>query len=732
MARTGYLITVYQDINPSSPTYNQTREERTKDETTCPTSAQANWIEDTRYCELTNNGMQTGYEIIVYRDVEPLSSTYNQTREERVLNTTDCEADDATPDWQNIGDPYCRQIVYMPGGLLANDGYMVQQQQDMNEYSPTADQIRDNATLDLEHCPAPSTEPIYNILSESCQTVTVEGVQKNTGKKEVVRIDTNVYSPTYNFGQPETVLIDDPINCPADINYVFSTTSQTTQDVSYNERIVIIDITSTADGDFVSYDYSTNANWVTGVTMEENKAEISISDNDGALRSGTVTFVQSGSGNTITITINQAAVPAPTYVFTSSSQTIQNIAYNANDLTLQVTSTKNGASTGYVPTTTAAWITNIVIGSNGITLSFAENTDDARNTTLTLTQNDSGNTLVFSINQAAAPNYVFMPNGSTTKNMNYDETTTTLSTVSTKDGQPIGMTHYKSAVWITGVTTSGSTATVTTAVNTGAARSSVVTLIQDESHKSINFTINQAAYPAVTYELYSQNGLNTMSVPIDGGNINLSAYISTKNGEYYGDLTFESSESWIQPTGVVNNPSGNIALIQASLESIADNKKETGRTTTIVIKQNNGGLTSNLLIEQRISQTYVNINFTLVNNGNTNVSFSTFHINLENGRSFSFSPGENNVAPGDSITYQASVSNYFINKKLSTTRPVQGSINSGQVVNPDYLSINTTSLVSGGNYTIYYAPASNSLLGSEQENTEEETEEEENNTETTD
>ena len=36
MARTGYLITVYQDINPSSPTYNYIREEKTKDEINCP------------------------------------------------------------------------------------------------------------------------------------------------------------------------------------------------------------------------------------------------------------------------------------------------------------------------------------------------------------------------------------------------------------------------------------------------------------------------------------------------------------------------------------------------------------------------------------------------------------------------------------------------------------------------------------------------------------------------
>ena len=119
MAKTGILVVIYQDVNPSSPTYNQTREERTQSEEFCPTSAEANWIEDTKYCELTENGMLTGYEITVYRDVEPLSSTYNQTREEKELNLEECEADETTPNWQNIGDPFCRQKVYLPGGTAA-------------------------------------------------------------------------------------------------------------------------------------------------------------------------------------------------------------------------------------------------------------------------------------------------------------------------------------------------------------------------------------------------------------------------------------------------------------------------------------------------------------------------------------------------------------------------------------------------------------------------------------
>ena len=217
MAKTGYLIVVYQDVNPSSPTYNTTREERTQSEEFCPTSAPANWIEYTRYCEMNEHGMNSGYEIIVYMDVEPLSSTYNETRESRVLNTEECMEDNSTPNWQNIGEPFCRQKIYMPSGLMGNDGYMVQQQQDMNEYSPTGGEIKEIATLDLENCPLPSDEPIWEIIHENCHIIQYNGELVFDGTKDITRVDTNPFSPSFNDNIPETINVQDPINCPTDV-----------------------------------------------------------------------------------------------------------------------------------------------------------------------------------------------------------------------------------------------------------------------------------------------------------------------------------------------------------------------------------------------------------------------------------------------------------------------------------------------------------------------------------
>lgn len=207
------------------------------------------------------------------------------------------------------------------------------------------------------------------------------------------------------------------------------------------------------------------------------------------------------------------------------------------------------------------------------------------------------------------------------------------------------------------------------------------------------------------YVLESQNMLNKLTVQIDEGTINLSGYISTLNNEFYDDLTFESEVPWIQPTGVVSrpNPDGNVALIQANVQSLSIGQENEGRRTTIVVKQN-GGLSANLEIEQILPQTLSQLTFILVNNSSSNISFSTIHVNLSNGRSFTFSPSQNNVGSGESFTYQTEVNVYFLNKELNHTTPLQGSINSGIVVNPIYLSINTTLLSQNGTYTITYSP----------------------------
>ena len=211
MSRTGYKIEVYMDANPYSPTYGQERTERILDTTECVTQQPANYVHVYTYCEMNPNGSYTGNCVKVYEDVEPLSPTYGNQMEEVYTDGVLCPPDSADADWQQI-DQYCEQIAYQPSGKLGNSGYMVTVYRDMGEYSPTYGQTRETREQDLVHCTPPSTEDVWVIISETCHLV--DGLKDGT--KDVVRVNTNEYSPNYNDGQSETINVEDLTMCPLD------------------------------------------------------------------------------------------------------------------------------------------------------------------------------------------------------------------------------------------------------------------------------------------------------------------------------------------------------------------------------------------------------------------------------------------------------------------------------------------------------------------------------------
>lgn len=211
MSRTGYLIEVYMDANPYSETYGQERTERILDTEECKTQQPANYVHVYTYCEMNPNGSYTGNCVKVYEDVEPLSPTYGNQMEEVYTDGQLCPPDSADADWQQV-DQYCEQIAYQPSGKLGNSGYMVTVYRDMGEYSPTYNQTRETREQDLVHCTPPSTEDVWVIISETCHLE--NGVQDGT--KDVVRVNTNEYSPNYNNGAYETINVPDAVMCPPD------------------------------------------------------------------------------------------------------------------------------------------------------------------------------------------------------------------------------------------------------------------------------------------------------------------------------------------------------------------------------------------------------------------------------------------------------------------------------------------------------------------------------------
>lgn len=220
MEFTGYRIDVYLDINPYSPTFNTTKEEKVLDES-C-SDAVDEWELVGKFCEIVN-GSYTCYLITQYQNINPYSSTYGEIRMDRVYSREDCPEDDPTPNWQIDGtfDPYCEQMWYEPSHTEGNSGRLIVRLRDENTHSPTYGQTMESALTESDWtdllqslygdfpCDAPDTDPIIEEVSFYCEleevterieiSGTVEYITTThmTGYAIITGIDKNVYSPTF-------------------------------------------------------------------------------------------------------------------------------------------------------------------------------------------------------------------------------------------------------------------------------------------------------------------------------------------------------------------------------------------------------------------------------------------------------------------------------------------------------------------------------------------------------
>lgn len=103
MANTGFKIVKYKDTNVYSPTYGQTKTEKVKDLEECPTQLPV-WIETSRECEQkqyqpSGEYGNTGKSIVHEEDQNPTSSTYQKTRQRTVNDLINCPLPDTNPQW---------------------------------------------------------------------------------------------------------------------------------------------------------------------------------------------------------------------------------------------------------------------------------------------------------------------------------------------------------------------------------------------------------------------------------------------------------------------------------------------------------------------------------------------------------------------------------------------------------------------------------------------------------
>lgn len=257
--------------------------------------------------------------------------------------------------------------------------------------------------------------------STSSRSANVYFTQSESGKRDYATISQSGYVP------------------PAD-NYVFTWEDGSTSDVSAsfpwdfstNGTAANIPVVSTKNGSSQSWSVSSKPSWITTSTTS-SKVTISASDNSGSARSGEVVLTQSGSGNTLTINVSQAAYSATVewrYKFGFSNGARDNISIAIRTMkehegvsvtfasykSKYVDGVEDVSSRQYLDFSIgdyASWATvtkvSSSIANNGkfiFTLSSNFNNKSNRQTFVTVTQNESNKSIICDIMQVGSDAFV--------------------------------------------------------------------------------------------------------------------------------------------------------------------------------------------------------------------------------------------------------------------------------------------------------------------------------------
>lgn len=257
--------------------------------------------------------------------------------------------------------------------------------------------------------------------STSSRSANVYFTQSESGKRDYATISQSGYVP------------------PAD-NYVFTWEDGSTSDVSAsfpwdfstNGTATNIPVVSTKNGSSQSWSVSSKPSWITTSTTS-SKVTISASDNSGSARSGTIVLTQSGSNKTLRINVSQAAYSATVewrYKFGFSNGARDNISiairtmkeYEGALVTFAsykskyVDGVEDVSSRQYLDFSIgdyASWATVTKVSSSianegkfRFTPSSNFNNKSNRQTSVTVTQNESNKSIICDIMQVGSDAFV--------------------------------------------------------------------------------------------------------------------------------------------------------------------------------------------------------------------------------------------------------------------------------------------------------------------------------------
>lgn len=257
--------------------------------------------------------------------------------------------------------------------------------------------------------------------SSSSRSAQVYFVQDESGNRDYASLSQDAYVP------------------PAD-NYVFTWEDGSTSDTSAsfpwnfsaNGTAANIPVISTKNGSSQSWSVSSKPSWITTSTTS-SKVTISASDNSGSARSGTIVLTQSGSNKTLRINVSQAAYSATVewrYKFGFSNGARDNISIAIRTMkehegvSVTFTSYKSKYVDGVEDVSSrqyldfsigdyASWATVTKVSSSianegkfRFTLSSNFNNKSNRQTSVTVTQNESNKSIICDIMQVGSDAFV--------------------------------------------------------------------------------------------------------------------------------------------------------------------------------------------------------------------------------------------------------------------------------------------------------------------------------------
>lgn len=443
-----------------------------------------------------------------------------------------------------------------------------------------------SSTYDVDYSIDSSTLPSWASFNKSTSTFTIQSTTSTTGRTAKVYFDQDE-SGKRDYAE----LTQTGYTPPAD-NYVFTWDDGSTSNVSANfpwdfstnGTAANIPVVSTKNGSSQSWSVSSKPSWITTSTTS-SKVTISASDNSGSARSGEVVLTQSGSGNTLTINVSQAAKPAENvYVFTITPNTYD-ASYSNTIFTPRTVSTKNGSNIGYSLTSGSTdWV--VVDTTGKITVEILKNTTSStRSTTLVFTQNESGKTQSIEVTQSGyTPTYTFnvTPTNLSVTAAETNETLTVNSykTVLKSDGsettESLDYEFSSDASWVNAARTTTNTKYITIAENlTVAKRNAKITLTQAESGAQAFTNVTQDG------KVQSRNKLTITSITYDEVYLFVSGVTPVVGPTMYLKFLIPNTITWETSSGLGMNMGTAYAGDTCNIYVFEDNRYRLVRSFTL-------------------------------------------------------------------------------------------------------------------------------------------------------